>query len=84
MEYKSINQITKEFKARISDDITAKEIQDELRKMGYLNRKNLPTENAMIGLHYIEAHDFRGRRYYKWEQSLVDDIGDRLFARYWC
>ena len=74
--------MTQEFKSRISDEITAKEIQDELRKMGYLNKRNLPTAKTIMGVECKEAHDIRGRLYYKWEPYIVDEVGDRLFEKY--
>lgn len=81
MEYKSITQITNKFKGTIYN-ITPQVIQSELRKMGYLNSKNLPTTQAIQDLHYKEAHDIRGRLYYKWEQAIVDEVEDRLAKKY--
>lgn len=82
MDYLSINQITEEFKHRITDGITKQDIQNEFRKLGYLNKRNFPTQQAIQGLHYIEAHDIRGRLYYKWARCIVDEIGDILFEKY--
>lgn len=80
MEYKSINQITEELKMRISPEITVKDVQTKLRKAGYINRDNLPTIKATD---YIEAYDMRGRKYYKWGQDIVNEIGDELFEKFW-
>lgn len=82
MEYKSINQITQELKEKISSDITVQEVKAEFRKLGYLNKRDFPTSKTILGLDYKEAHDIRGKLYYKWAQFIVDEVGDTFFERY--
>lgn len=82
MDYLSISEITEEFKRRITYEITKQDIQNEFRKLGYLNKRNFPTQKAIQGLDYREAHDIRGKLYYKWARYIIDEIGDILFEKY--
>ena len=79
MEYKSIKQIAEKVSLTY-EVVTPKEVQQVLKKLGYLDRYNTPTLKAIVSNAYILGQ-FKGREYFKWSEDVELEVVEIIYSR---
>lgn len=79
MEYKSIKQIAEKVSLPY-EVVTPKEVQQVLKKLGYLDRYNTPTLKAIVSNAYILGQ-FKGREYFKWSEDVELEVVEIIYSR---
>lgn len=77
MEYKSIKQIAEKLSLPYQE-VTSKEVQQVLKKLGYLDRYNTPTLKAIVSNAYIIGQ-FKGREYFKWSEDVEMEVVETIY-----
>lgn len=81
MTYKSATQIAKCVNDFLLAEVSTSDVNKKLQQLGYLDKYNRPTPKATG--RFIVGTNFYGRNYYKWNESIVEEVKEEFYEDSW-